>query len=64
VGHLSVVWKLFACIKSVILESYCFMGKIIKELPLSVCAIMASLSLSFVFMLLIVFVSGYVVCVC
>ena len=54
---LSVVWKLFARIKSVILESYCFMGKIIKELPLSVCAIMASLSLSLVFMLLIVFAS-------
>ena len=36
------------------------MGKITKELPLSVCAIMASFSLSFVFMLLIVFASGCV----
>ena len=59
-GSLSVVWKLFARIKSVVLESYCFMGKIIKGLPLSVCAIVASLSLSFVFMLLIVFASRFV----
>ena len=46
--------------KVFILESYCFTGKIIKELPLSVCAIMASLSLSFVFMFLIVFAYGFV----
>ena len=53
-GSLSVVWKLFACMKSDILDSYCCMGRIIKELPLSVCAIMDSLSFSFVLMLLIV----------
>jgi len=58
-----VVWKLFARIKSVILESYCFMGKIIKGVLSSVCAIMASLSLSFVFMLLIVFAPGCMLCV-
>ena len=38
VGSLSVVWKLFAHIKSVILQSYCFMGKIIKE-PLFRCVL-------------------------
>ena len=57
-GSLSVALKLFARMKSHILDSYCCMGIIIKELPLSVCAIMASFSLSFVFMLLIVFASG------
>ena len=58
-----MVWKLFARIKSVILESYCFMDKIITGFPLSVCAIMASLSLSFVFMLLIVFAPRCMLCV-
>ena len=50
--------------KSVILESYCFMGKITTEFPLSACVIMASFSFSFVFMFLIVLASVYVLCVC
>ena len=62
-GSLSVVWKLFACMKSDILDSYCCMGRIIRELPLSVCAIMDSLSFSFVLILLIVLASGCVVSV-
>ena len=63
-GSFPEVIKLFAHMKSVIFESYCFMGKITSEFPLSVCAIMASLSLSFVFMFLIVLVSGCVLWLC
>ena len=58
VGSFVAVWELLACMKSCILESYCLMGKITKEFPLSVCVIMASLFLSLVFMVLIVLASG------
>jgi len=64
VGSLVVVWNLRASMKSVILESYCFMGRITREFPLSARVTMASFSLSFVFMLLIIFASGCVLCVC
>jgi hypothetical protein len=53
-GHM----KLFARMKSVILESYCLMGKITRVFPLSACVTMASFSLSFVFMFFIILASG------
>jgi hypothetical protein len=44
-----VVWKSCACIKSVILDSYCFKGTITKVFPLSAHVINAALSLRFFF---------------
>jgi len=64
VGSVVTVWNLLASIKSVILESYCFMGRITGEFPLSARVTMFSFSLSFVFMLLTIFASGCVLCVC
>ena len=62
-GVFVVVLNLLASMKSVILESYCFMGRIIKEFPLSARVTMASFYLSFVFMLLTIFAPGCVLCV-
>jgi len=55
-----VVWNLLASMKSLILESYCFMGRITREFFLSVRVTMASFSLRFDFMLLTIFASGCV----
>jgi hypothetical protein len=58
-----VAWKSRASINSVTLDSYCFVGIITKVFPLSARVIMASLSLSFAVMFLIVFFpSAYCVC--
>ena len=48
--------------KSWIFVSYCLVGRITKEFPLSALAIMASLFLSLVRMDLMVLVSGCVLC--
>ena len=40
------------------------MGRITREIPLLAHVTMASFSLSFVFMLLIIFASGCMLCVC
>jgi len=61
VGSCVVVWNLLASMKSLILESYCFMGRITMEFPLSARVTTASFSFSLIFMLLTIFVSG---CVC
>ena len=53
----------FPCIKSSILHSYCVVGMITSELPLSALAIIASLSSSF-FMFFRVLDSERVLCVC
>jgi ammonia channel protein AmtB len=45
------------------LDSYCVVGIITRELPLSARAIMASFSFSLVFMFLMVLVSWPVLCV-
>jgi hypothetical protein len=49
--------------KSAILESYCSIGRITREFPLSARAIIALFSLSFVFMLLINLAFWCVACV-
>ena len=61
-GSLVVARKLFVRVKSEILDSYCFVDRITREFPLSARVIMASFSLSFVFMLLATFSSGFVLC--
>ena len=48
VGSLAVTRNLFVLMKSEILDSYCILGRITGELPLSARVIMASFSLSFV----------------
>ena len=63
VGSCVVVWSLLASMKLLILESYCFMGRITREFPLSARVTMPSFSFSLVFMLLTFFVSGCVFCV-
>ena len=63
VGSCAVVWKLLASMKLLILESYCFMGRITREFPLSAHVTMASFSVSLVFMLSTIFISGCVLCV-
>ena len=57
-----MVWKLFVCMKSWIFVSYCLVGRITKEFPLSALAIMASLFLGLVCMDLMVLVSWCVLC--
>jgi len=58
VGTCVVVWNFLASKKSLIWESYCFMGRITREFPLSARVTMTSLSFSLDFMLLTIFVSG------
>jgi len=48
------VWKWFVCKNSSILFSYCDVGRITRELPLSARVIMSPFSFSLVFMFLIV----------
>ena len=62
-GSCVVVWNLLASMKSLILESYCFMGRITREFPLSARVTMASFSFSLVFMLLAIFITGCALCV-
>ena len=64
VGSFAELWKWFVCMKSSTLVSYCAVGRITKELPLSARAIMASFSFSLVFMFLMVLISDRVLCVC
>ena len=56
VGSCVIVWNLLTSMKSLILESYCFMGRITREFPLSARLTMASFSFSLVFKLLTIFV--------
>lgn len=58
-----MVWNLFSCRKLCILELYCCMGKITKELPLSACVIIALLLWSLDCIVLIVLSSGCALCV-
>jgi len=53
VGFFVEVWKLFVCMKSYIFDSYCAVGKITREFPLSAHLIRVPWSLSSVFMDLI-----------
>jgi len=64
VGSFVEVWKWFVCMNSSILFSYCDVGRITRELPLSARVIMAPLSFSLFFMFLIVLDSVRVLCVC
>ena len=52
VGLFFEVWKSFVCKNFSILDSYCVVGRITKEFPLSAFAIIAPFSVSFVFMFL------------
>jgi len=47
VGSCVVVWNLLASMKLLILESYCFMGRITREFPLSARVTMASIYFRF-----------------
>jgi len=68
VGSLAEGLKWFVCMNSSTLLSYCVVGKITRELPLSARVIIAPLSFSLVLMFLMVLDSVYVlrarVCVC
>ena len=64
VGSLAEVLKWFVCMNSSILLSYCVVGKITRELPLSARVIIAPLSFSLVLMFLMVLDSVYVLRVC
>jgi hypothetical protein len=64
VGSVLDVWKLLECIHCSTLVSYCAVGRITSEFPLSAQAIMAALSLSFSFMLQMILSSAGVLCVC
>jgi hypothetical protein len=57
VGYVVLVWKSFACIKSCILESYYWMGRITMELPLSALVIIALFFWIFIFIVFIVLAS-------
>jgi len=58
VGSVDMVWNWFACRKSCTLDSYSWVGRITKELPLSAPVIIALLFLSLDCMVLIVLASG------
>jgi hypothetical protein len=60
-GSVSVLWNLFSFMKLCILESYCSVGRITRELPLSAFAIVALFLLSLDWMDFTVWVSR---CVC
>ena len=59
-----MVWKWLVCMNSSILVSYCDVGIITIEFPLSARVIMAPFSFNFVFMFLMVLDSECVFCVC
>ena len=65
-GLLFEVCKLFVCMNSSVLDSYCVVDRITREFPLSALVTIAPFSVSFVFMLLMALGSGCVlrVCVC
>jgi hypothetical protein len=60
VGSVDVVWKLFICRKLCILDLYCWLGRMTKELPLSACVIIALFSCSLAWSVFIVLDSGWV----
>jgi hypothetical protein len=65
VGYVGAMWKLLSLRKSVILLSYCGVGRMHIEFPFSTQVSVASCSLSLVWMDLIILVSGrvlWVVC--
>ena len=62
-GSMGAVWQLFLCRKFCILDSYCCMGSMTKELPLSARVIIALLSLSLVSMDFICLALGCVSCI-
>ena len=62
-GSIVVVWKWFVCRNSSILVSYCDVGRIASVVPLSA-RVIAPLSLSLVFMCLMVLNSERMLCEC
>ena len=62
-GSLVAVMKLFFCKKSCILDSYCCVGRMTMEFPLSALAIMALFLFGLELIELISLVSGWVLCV-
>ena len=59
-GSLVVVMKLLPCRKPCFLDSYCCVGRITMEFPLSALAVMALLSFSLDLIDFIILVSGCV----
>ena len=64
VGSVLEVRKLLVCMNCSALLSYCSVGRITSEFPLSARVIMALLSASFILMFLIVLDSCWVLCAC